>query len=246
MNEQEDIKRIDLETVKSTNDFLHQYADEVPHRITLATARYQTAGRGATGGWESEPDQNLLFSLLTHPASVPPSQMFVLSEAIALSVCDALNSFCEGFQIKWPNDIYFKNDKVVGMLIENDLRGRQILNCVMGVGVNVNQTRFLSDAPNPSSLALIMGQEQNRELVLQAILQRFSGYLGRVEQGEYQLIHQAFVDRLYRKGEEHGYADEQGSFRAVLQDVEPSGHLVLQDSEGHVRRYAFKEVKFLI
>lgn len=246
MSSQLDIKRIDLGSVESTNDFLHHYVDEAPRRITLATAQYQTAGRGATGGWESEEGKNLLFSLLTHPTSVLPAQMFVLSEAIALSVCDALNSFHEGFKIKWPNDIYYDDSKVVGMLIENDLRGRQISNCVMGVGVNVNQTRFVGDAPNPSSLALITGHEVDREQVLEEILTRFSDYLQRIEQGERQQIHEAFVHRLYRKGEEHGYNDNNGAFRAVLQDVEPTGHLVLQDTNGRVRRYAFKEVKFVI
>lgn len=241
-----DCHHIPLDTVSSTNDYLHGYAPQTLHRITLATAQFQTAGRGATGGWESQPGCNVVFSLLTQPRMVQARRMFVLSQVIALSVYDALSTYATGFSIKWPNDIYHRDRKVVGMLIENDLCGRAVTRCIMGVGVNVNQTTFVSDAPNPGSLALILGHPVDRQQVMQRIMQCFDHYYTLLEQGQEQAIHERYLAHLYRQGEEHEYSDESGRFRATLLTVEPTGHLVLRDSEGSERRYEFKQVKYII
>lgn len=245
MTDTHDFQIIELEEVDSTNNFLREHSSSLPCRITLATAEYQTAGRGATGGWESEEGQNLVFSLLIHPVMVPAPAMFVLSEALALAISSVLEHYCAGIQIKWPNDIYCGDRKMVGMLIENDLLGKTVKNSVMGVGVNVNQTLFTSDAPNPCSLAQVLGYSVNRTEVLKNIVEAFSAYYNKVERGAYDDIHQEYIGKLYRKGEWCAYSDDDGDFKAILRTVEPDGHLVLEDETGTKRRYAFKEVKFL-
>jgi len=246
MKHRDNLEYIALGTVDSTNTYLHNYKIGEPKRLTLAVAEFQTDGRGATGGWESAEGENLTFSILTHPGMVPANQMFVLSEAIALAICDALNGVADGFQIKWPNDIYHGDGKVVGMLIENDLRGKEVSNCIMGVGVNVNQTRFCSDAPNPLSIAQIVGHRVNREAVLDSILDRFSFYYNKVEEGHFSEIHTEYLQHLYRKGADYRYEDEHGEFLATLIGVEPTGHLLLLDNNGVTRKYAFKEVKYIL
>ena len=132
------MKRIALKETVSTNRYARELPEDESLELTLVTAEFQTAGRGAgTNKWESERGQNLLFSIVAYPKQLLANQMFALSEVTALAICDTLNSYTQGFQIKWPNDIYFGNKKAVGMLIENDLHGKQVHRSVIGVGVNI-------------------------------------------------------------------------------------------------------------
>ncbi len=242
----DDFHKVELEETDSTNDYLKRHQGDFPHRLTLVTAEYQTAGRGATGRWQSVRGENLVFSLLVHPTMVEPARMFVLSEAICLAVCRALNSLVDGFRIKWPNDVYHGDQKVAGILIENELRGRQVADCVMGVGVNVNQRTFSSEAPNPSSLASITHRCCDRNAVLDAIVMQFDSLYRCVEQGYGDELHSEYLSLLYRKDAEHAYRDAGGDFRATLTGVEPDGHLLLRDQAGRMRKYAFKEVQYII
>ena len=203
-------------------------------------ADYQTAGRGCgTNTWESERGKNLLFSLLIHPAEVPVVKQFRISMAISLAILDTLEQHIGDVSIKWPNDIYWRNGKLGGILIENRLQGGCIKDCIIGVGLNVNQEQFHSDAPNPVSLKRIHGQETEREQLLSDILVRFDEYLT-------QDLKARYLSRLYRRKGFHPYADKEGAFMAEIIDVEDDGHLLLRDDNGHDRRYAFKEVQFVI
>jgi len=203
-------------------------------------ADYQTAGRGCgTNTWESERGKNLLFSLLIHPAEVPAVKQFRISMAISLAILDTLEQYIGDVSIKWPNDIYWRNGKLGGILIENRLQGGCIKDCIIGVGLNVNQEQFHSDAPNPVSLKRIHGQETEREQLLSDILVRFDEYLT-------QDLKARYLSRLYRRKGFHPYADKEGAFMAEIIDVEDDGHLLLRDDNGHDRRYAFKEVQFVI
>ena len=240
------MKRIALEETTSTNRYAKELPEDESHELTLVTAEFQTAGRGTgTNTWESERSQNLLFSIISYPKGLLANQMFALSEVTALAISDTLNSYVQGFQIKWPNDIYFGDKKAVGMLIENDLHGKQVHRSVIGVGVNINQTAFISDAPNPVSLAQILGKKVDRNHVLDDIMQRFIYYYGIMEEERYGELHQLYMQHLYRKDTLSTYSDEGGIFRARIRDVKPTGHLILEDENGELRRYDFKEVRFI-
>ena len=241
------MKRIVLEETNSTNAYAKTLPEEESHELTLVTAEFQTAGRGAgTNTWESERGKNLLFSLVVYPQRLQANQMFALSEVTALAIRDALSSYAPSFSIKWPNDIYHADKKIVGMLIENDLRGKWVRRSVIGVGVDVNQTRFLSDAPNPVSLAQILGKEVDRDQVLENILHQFNHYYGMMEREQFAELHNRYMQYLYRKNGLYSYADATGTFQARIIDVESTGHRVLECQDGEQRRYDFKEVQFLI
>ena len=243
-------RMIELDEVDSTNNFLRHLDTPDDHRMTLVTAEFQSAGKGAgTNSWESEKGKNLLFSLRVRPSNLPARRMFAVSEVAALAVRDALNAFAPGFRIKWPNDIYFEDSKVAGILIENDLQGPQIRHSTIGIGININQRRFLSDAPNPRSLSDIVGHDVERREVLEQFMDCFTHYLQQVENGQedaLDALHEHYKEGLYRRDEEHRFVDEMGIFCAKLIDVEQSGHLILLDKEGKRRRYEFKEVKYII
>ncbi|MBP5380515.1 MAG: biotin--[acetyl-CoA-carboxylase] ligase [Bacteroidaceae bacterium] len=239
---------LELEEVTSTNDFLRDYHPIREQEITLVTAEYQTTGRGAGDNhWESDKGENLLFSLLVHPRHIAAPEMFLLSEVLALAVKDGLEENGKGtaFSIKWPNDIYYKNQKICGLLIENELQGKTIERCIMGVGVNVNQTRFHSDAPNPVSLAQILGMQVERRFVLEDIMKHFTRYYAWTKEGRNEELHQMYLAHLYRKGETHRFQDKTGVFCGTIVTVEPTGHLIIRDEEGEQRRYTFKEVEYL-
>ena len=247
-------RMLELDEVDSTNNFL-RHLDTQDDQMTLVTAEFQTAGRGAdTNRWESAKGENLLLSLRVKPANLPVSRMFALSEVTALAVRDSLESPlplapCPSFTVKWPNDIYYGDSKVAGILIENDLQGSRVQRSTIGIGININQRRFLSDAPNPRSLADIVGHDIERRLVLEQFMERFTHLFGQIEDGRPEALdalHENYKNHLYRFGEEHTYSDKDGTFRATLTDVEPSGHLILRDTNGSLRRYAFKEVKWEI
>jgi BirA family biotin operon repressor/biotin-[acetyl-CoA-carboxylase] ligase len=206
----------------------------------VVVADYQTAGRGCgTNKWESERGKNLLFSILIHPVDIPVSRQFHISMAISMAILDALEQHIGDVSIKWPNDIYWRNGKLGGILIENRLQGGCIKDCIIGIGLNVNQEQFFSDAPNPVSLKQIHAEDTDREQLMRDILARFEQYMT-------QDVKARYLSRLYRRKGFHPYADSHGAFMAEIADVEDDGHLLLRDDNGQERRYAFKEVTFII
>ena len=228
---------IHISETDSTNRWLHEHPSE--HDVVVV-ADYQTAGRGCgSNTWESERGKNLLFSMLVHPEGVRATVQFHISMAVSLAICDALEQYIGDLSIKWPNDIYWRNGKLGGILIENRLQGGVIRDSIIGVGLNVNQQRFHSNAPNPVSLWQIYGQETDRLQLLDDILSRFDAE--RVAD-----VKARYVARLYRRKGFHPYADKEGAFMAEFVDVESDGHLLLLDEYGRQRRYAFKEITFVL
>ncbi|MCM1108612.1 MAG: biotin--[acetyl-CoA-carboxylase] ligase [Clostridium sp.] len=238
---------IELAETDSTNRFLRHYHPVTPKEMTLVTADFQTDGRGqATNTWESARGANLLFSVLIRPAGVEANRQFVLSQAFALAICESLSAHTDDIRIKWPNDIYWRDSKICGILIENTLLGRHIDTCILGAGVNVNQQTFEGDAPNPVSLRQIVGADTERTFLLADIVDRFKTLLAAIGRGDTAAIEAGYRSRLYRVGGFHSYADDEGTFEATLHDIEPTGHLVLRDRNDRLRRYAFKEVRFVL
>ena len=213
----------------------------VPSELCVV-AEFQTAGKGCgSNSWESERGKNLTFSLLIHPEEIPANEQFRITEVVSVALCETLASLVdEPVTIKWPNDIYVGDRKICGILIENRLQGAAIKDSIIGIGLNVNQRVFLSDAPNPVSLYQLTGQETDREALLQQLLTAFE----RVSAS--QTVSRDYRARLYRKGIPALYEDCYGRFLATLTDVEPDGRLVLQDEKGQLRTYAFKEVRFIV
>ncbi|MBR1689075.1 MAG: biotin--[Prevotella sp.] len=232
---------IHIDETDSTNRWLREAAIE-GEELTVVWADYQTAGRGCgTNAWESERGQNLTFSILCHPHQIPANRQFLISMAISTAIADAIGRYAgEDISIKWPNDIYWRDRKLCGILIECTLSGQLLKDCIVGVGLNVNQQAFVSDAPNPVSLRQITGQDTDRELLLRDIVRRFDADLAALG---IQTEHY-YRSRLYRHEGFWPYRDAGGQFLAELVDVENDGHLLLRDEQGCLRRYAFKEVSF--
>ena len=233
-----DFRIVHIEETDSTNRWLKENGEGT----MVVVADYQTAGKGCgTNAWESERGKNLTFSMLIHPEEIPANEQFHITEVVSVALCETLESYINNkVAIKWPNDIYVGDRKICGILIENRLQGSVIKDSIIGIGLNVNQTEFRSDAPNPVSLYQLLSQETDRDTLLNQFLETFKRVMQQRTSGaEYR-------KRLYRKGKEALYEDQSGRFTARLKDVQPNGRLVLQDEMGWERTYAFKKVKFIV
>lgn len=241
-----------LDETPSTNSWL---SSEVASRkrgelsdLTAVAARCQSSGRGQRGNsWESEPGKNLTLSVLHYPSErIAPADQFAISEATALAVADTLALFGIEAKVKWPNDIYAGDRKICGILIENSLTGARIDHSILGVGLNVNQTRFLSDAPNPISISQLTGLYFDLNEVAARLLCNLGKRVALLAKpGGREEVHCDFLRRLWR-GDGGLYPFRQRDtgeiFRASIVNVEPGGFLHLSNG----RSYAFKEVEFLL
>lgn len=242
------VKVIRLDEIDSTNNYFKNYNNVDNERLSVVITENQTAGRGqGQNKWESEKGKNLTFSLLVHPTMVPVRNQFLLSETGALALKEVLTDYVQDdIKLKWPNDIYWKDKKLSGTLIETTLSAGHIKDCIIGVGLNINQASFKSDAPNPVSLFNILGHEIDKEEVLQKIIQKFSELYQLLEMGGYNDISAMYHEALYRRGGFHLYRDAESEFEGAIVEVEDDGHLILRDKNGLIRSYAFKEVEFVL
>ena len=237
-----------LAETTSTNTYLATLCQkEVCAELTTVYSSFQSAGRGQRGNsWESEAGKNLLFSFVVYPDFLEAHRQFYLSQVTALALHDVLSTYTEGISIKWPNDIYWKDRKICGMLIENDLSGVHLYCSVIGIGLNINQEIFRSDAPNPVSLAQITGKTYDREEVLARFLRIFFNYYFLLLQEKEEEIRAAYIAALYHGDGYYSYIDATGRFDACIHAIEPTGHLILRLPDGERRRYAFKEVATVV
>ena len=241
---------IKVSQTASTNTYLSRLAATLPGGTVIYTP-CQTAGRGQRGNaWESEDGKNLTFSMLLKRPPVKARDQFYLSEAAALAVVEALTDEAgEGFSVKWPNDVYWQDKKICGMLIENSLDGAEIATCIIGIGINVNQQQFLSDAPNPVSLMNITGREHDLMALLKRVCSRIEEVVDSLSDEDARRdLHSRYMAALYRNdGTKHPFEDAAGNrFLASIAAIATDGTLTLQHKDGTCHDYLFKEVHHLI
>ena len=227
-----------IKATNSTNSLMKEMLakGEWPEGERFLYTGYQTAGRGQTGNsWESEADKNLLCSIL-----LPPNKnLYFLNIAVGVALLRVIG---EDFTIKWPNDIYFGDKKVAGILIENAIIGNEIQYSIAGIGLNVNQTTFVSDAPNPVSLKQIRGQEYDIERLMSLLFETVQSVLNESELEVWAY----YKSHLYRREGFWPFEDKNGRFEAAIQNVLPTGEIVLCDRQGKEQKYHFKQVRYVI
>ena len=229
----------------STNTLLReQYLDEM-NLFTIRTD-FQTGGRGQQGNsWESERGQNLLFSTLVRDTGWSIQQQFNLSMAVALSLLYTIHTIVDekGDQrlaIKWPNDLYYGDKKLAGILIENFPQGNQLARSIVGIGLNVNQTTFISDAPNPISIKQITGRSTNVEKILDLFLQYLKSTLVAPD------LAVRYRSVLYRSQGFYPYEDADGLLEGEIVGISELGELLLRTREGEIKTYHFKQIKYIL
>jgi len=238
---------IHLSETDSTNAALKSISEneELPSG-SIVYADVQTAGRGQRGSsWESEAGKNLTFSILFRPLDVPANMPFVISEMTSLCVKYTLDNYIPEISVKWPNDIYHKDKKISGILIENTILQGKISESIIGIGININQIEFRSNAPNPISMAQITGFSFENMTILKTFRKIFMEQSARINNKLFESIHKEYLNSVYHKVGYHTFRDSKGIFEAKIQDIEPTGNIVLKRKDGTCSKYTFKEVSFL-
>lgn len=251
------MKTYHIPQIGSTNSYLLQLLSSADGLLEDGQVIYtmrQKEGRGQVGNkWESEPDQNILFSQYIEAGRwLEVRDQFMLSVATSLAVRDALETVgVANATIKWPNDIYAGDKKICGILIENRIFSARNWQSVIGVGINVNQCVWTGDAPNPTSIKLETGLNQDPVYVLNLVLLRMKGLMNEIAQGRGDAVVNDYLSHLYRAPGTgfYPYVDVAtgDTFMAETITIENNGYLHLRaEYEDTDRRYMFKEVKFVL
>ena len=253
--------------INSTNTRMREMLarGEWPEGEAFLRAGYQTAGRGQTGnGWESEEGQNLLCSILIKmkDEKLKVKGLFDLNVAVSVAThrliakSQELRAKSEAVSIKWPNDIYWGDQKIAGLLIENVIMGNEVQYSIAGIGLNVNQCEWHSDAPNPVSLKQITGKEYDVDQLMQSLY-------AEVQQALNEEVWDYYKAHLYRREGYWPFVEREVSieptmnvqrdkvqgtkvFMARIEAILPTGEIVLQDQQGQQRTYHFKQVRYVL
>ena len=234
-----------IKKTNSTNELLWKMVREkqLPEGFVLY-ADFQEAGKGQVGNsWESASGKNILFSMVLFPHHIAIDEQFLISQIVSLALKKTLDNFFDNICIKWPNDIYWKDKKLGGILIENSLQGAKIKTTVVGIGLNVNQKYFESDAPNPVSMFQILNRRIKRKQIMLDIQRNILEFY---EQFDIHKIRDEYFKSLYRKDGFHTFKADGESFRAKIKSVQPDGQLELITETAESRVFYFKEVQFVI
>lgn len=239
-------KIVALTEVGSTNNYATQMVSDKPEECTVVLAQFQNNGRGQHGNyWESEYGKNLLMSVILYPGFLPAEKQFYISKIVSLALVHTLDCKVKDLSIKWPNDIYIGNKKVAGILIENAIKGAHLDYSIVGIGLNLNQEEFVSDAPNPVSLKMLTGENYNINEVVEEFINAFKDWYEILKRGELSAIDAAYLYRLFGRNEWRTYRSEDTEFEARIAGIGDYGKLQLQDRSGNIREFMFKEVEFV-
>ena len=234
-----------FDTVGSTNDVARDktYCDG-----DIIWADFQTAGRGQRGHtWESRAGENLTFSVVLEPHFLPVAEQFMLLEAVALALYDFFALVGVDTKIKWTNDIYVGNRKAVGILIEHNYSGGKLSRTIVGIGINVNQTEFSADIPNPISLSMLTGEKYDRRELLEQFEKCLSARYLQLKNGEWDTLQTDYHSALYRRDERQLFALPDGTREeGIIRGVKPTGDLIVEWENGEKKSYLFKEIEFVV
>ncbi|MFO7851610.1 MAG: biotin--[acetyl-CoA-carboxylase] ligase [Bacteroidota bacterium] len=236
------------EKVSSTNELAAEMLDKsiVPEG-TVIYAADQYMGKGQRGNtWLSEAGKNLTASIILYPDTLEADQQFLISELISLSIAELLDTYCDSISIKWPNDIYYKDDKIAGILIENSLEGKRIQNSVAGVGININQNNFPPEIHNPVSLNIINKREYNIREILDEFCKVCDRWYTRLKKDELDYINNKYQERLYRLGIPSVFITPEGRLRGIIKGIDRFGRIKIEKTNGDTVVYGFREIELIV
>lgn len=245
---------IQLPSVDSTNNYALQLIKEGKcFEGTIVWALQQTEGRGQRGkSWNTKAGENLTFSVIYLPVFLAVGCQFRLSQAISLAVADCLKTLfidkkrdTNPIKIKWPNDIYIHDKKVGGILIENSVQQGNLSSSIIGIGLNVNQTNFPLDLPNPTSLKLELGNEFKLKELLDDLCKNLEARYLQLKANHWDKLEADYLELLYRLGEEARFIYK-GEIVATVKGTTSAGMLILETSDGETLKCGMNEVSMVI
>lgn len=233
-------------TCASTNTLAaHCLREEKLPAGTVVITDHQYQGRGQRGHhWYSEPCKNLTFSVVLYPTFLAASQSFSLNIITTLALHQALSGYVpHDLAIKWPNDIYFQDHKLSGVLIESTVERRQIKIAVVGIGLNVNQTYF--NIKSTTSLAHICGRSFDLQSILAELLVALERNYSQLQMQGIERLQVAYLEHMYWIDEIHTFQDTLHKFQGKIRGIDAMGRLAIELSTGALKYYDIKEVTFV-
>lgn len=236
--------------LSSTNTYAQELvAKSKPIEGTVISTFRQPQGRGQVGSkWESEPDKNLTLSVVLYPVFLAPWQNFALNKAIALAVRHFIAALVpqQPVKVKWPNDIYVGTRKICGILIQNSLSRNTLASSIVGIGVNVNQTIFSKDIPNPSSLQMENGKEYDLYSLIPLLCQHLELMYLRLKSGHFAELDAEYLQHLYRYQESTLFQRVNGTiFWGKISGISGSGQLLIVPEDGLEESFDLKEISII-
>jgi len=239
---------LELDAIDSTNNYLSKLNNT--SNVTNGTvilAYEQTQGKGQRGNsWQSNPYDNLTFSVLYKPSSLAVTNQFILSMCVANALHACLNDYVEGVEIKWPNDILVNKKKIAGILIENSLQKNMIASSIIGIGLNINQQHF-EGINHATSLAIETRKSHLLKDVLWKILNQLKLQLTLLEANQYEAIKTYYLKHLFGKNDRFLFREQNNDqvLEGQIVDVKSHGELIVKQ-EANIKGYVFKEIEFKI
>lgn len=237
---------IQLDIIDSTNHFAENLmtSSDVPEGLVVI-ARKQTGGVGqGSNTWKSQAGKNLTLSLVLYPQFLAPEKMFLLNKAISLAVLDLVKSYIsdQTCTIKWPNDIYIRDCKTAGILINNTIGGHVYESAVVGIGLNINQTCFTHDLPNPISLKHITKQEFAIKDVLHDLLVHLDERYDQLQKGDN--LEEEYEKNLYRYKKKTVYLIDGKKVSGIIKGVDNYGKLLVEINN-KIKSFNHGEITFM-
>jgi BirA family transcriptional regulator, biotin operon repressor / biotin---[acetyl-CoA-carboxylase] ligase len=232
-------------TIDSTNSFAKRWLkNSRPPAGTIIRADEQTAGRGRRNrNWNAAPGDGFLATLICYPSAIDPAGHFLLNMAFSLAVHDIIESITgadERLRIKWPNDIYWENRKLAGILPESALMLNRFVWYIAGARIKVNQQAPEMDDPNAISLKRITGQHINTAIMGPALRKAFAGYYKAVLRGREGAIHAAYFNVLYGRNKQvRVVSQHEEAFTGTVDQLESDGRLWIRTEKGTLRKISF-------
>jgi len=213
---------------------------------TVWFAHEQTAGKGQRGKtWKTEPGKNIAMSLILQPEQLNASQQFYLIAAVALACFEFFSGYAgEETKIKWPNDLYWRDRKAGGVLIENVFHGKQWKWAVAGIGININQTGFDGSLQNPVSLKQITGKEFDTIDLAKELYSLLMKNVDEMNTNSAEQILANYNKHLYKLNKAVQLKKDDTIFETVITGVSPQGRLLTVDATD--REFDFGEVEWVI
>lgn len=239
---------IKLDVVDSTNNYaMNLVKGGWTKNLACIWAREQSQGKGQRGNtWLSEAGKSITCSIIYFPVRLDATANFFISMAACIAAKKFLETSCQEVLIKWPNDLYLRDKKAGGILIENTLEKQRIKSSVIGIGINLNQAIFPPAIPNATSVLLSSGKESDLEKSVLALYSSVVESLKKLDMKHYNETKQSYLQSLLGLGAELSFRDMQGEFRGIIEGVENTGELLIRDENGNQRKYAFKEVEMKV
>jgi BirA family biotin operon repressor/biotin-[acetyl-CoA-carboxylase] ligase len=243
------LKIIKLSAIDSTNSFLKEMASSsTVENFTVVVTENQIKGRGQQGStWESEVGKNLIFSVFVVFDALNVLDKKYLSYAVSLAVFEVLQQEnIPRIAIKWPNDILSANKKIGGILIENSLKGSKISSSVIGIGLNVNQTRFSSTLEKASSLKLTSNRTFNLEQLLEDMVVSLQSKIALLNTKDFSSLESSYLRVLYKKNTPTMFKDRKGAlFMGIIRGISMDGKLQVELEDEMLREFGIKDISLL-